>query len=710
MKRISVLVLLFALLAAGPGGAPGSLGALRAAAQSGADPASPLAGWPLFIPLLGRLYPTFSITGQVIDSDGQPLSGVTVTADNGASATTDSQGYYDLAGLTAGSYAIAPALPGYSFEPAVISVGVPAEAEGRNFTALESAAELIVNGGFEVNAGWEFPITEYPAGYFSAWAHSGLRMARTGIIDQYDNVYSYSSIRQAVTIPAGTTSAILRMWLYTISLEDPNQPAPAIPLAATSEELESAPLAVDVQYALILDANNDILEWLYWQRNNNKFWTLHEFNLTKYAGRTIKVHIGTYNDGYGGITSMFVDDVSLETSALPAATPTPTPTATPTVAPPGVVCNNAFVNSSFETNAGWGIPATEFTAGYSYERAHSGVRSMRTGIVHTAQNKYSYSDAYQYAAIPNNITSAVLSMWIYPLSEEAANAPLPAAPAIGEEFGKTPLASDVQYVLVLEPYNNRIIDVLLWVRSDAQTWLNLVFDLSAYAGRTIRIQFGTYNDGWNGVTTMFVDDAAVDYCTAAAATPTPTLPAPPTATPIGGCVELIGNGGFEGSGSWVIPATAFSAGYSYDRAYAGLRSMRTGITASAHNRYSYSDFRQTVAIPSWARSAVFSFWEYPSSGESANVPVPAIPEGEVFALEPMAGDVQYLLILNSWLNWIDTLVWQRSDARAWVYHAYDLVALGYRSDTISLQFGTYNNGWGGVTSMYVDNASLLACP
>jgi hypothetical protein len=34
----------------------------------------------------------------------------------------------------------------------------------------------------------------------------------------------------------------------------------------------------------------------------------------------------------------------------------------------------------------------------------------------------------------------------------------------------------------------------------------------------------------------------------------------------------------------------------------------------------------------------------------------------------------------------------------------------YAGLTIQLQWGSYNNGWDGVTAMYIDDVSLIACP
>jgi hypothetical protein len=73
----------------------------------------------------------------------------------------------------------------------------------------------------------------------------------------------------------------------------------------------------------------------------------------------------------------------------------------------------------------------------------------------------------------------------------------------------------------------------------------------------------------------------------------------------------------------------------------------------------------------------------------------------------VSGDVQYILVLDTNGYWLDTLLWDRSSS-GWTQLQYNLSR--FRGQTIRLQFGTYNNGYGGVTSMYVDDVSLVACP
>ena len=181
-----------------------------------------------------------------------------------------------------------------------------------------TCVEGIANGGFEYDGGWEIPITEYPADYTAAIAHSGNRSMRTGIVEPSDNRYSYSSARQWVTIPADATSATLRFWLYPLSEEPQAELAfPDYPLAPT---IEAASLSGDAQYVLIFDEREQWIGTLLWQLSDDRQWTFHQFDLMAYAGRTIKLHFGVYNDGLDGVTGMYVDDVSLQLCS-PASPP-----------------------------------------------------------------------------------------------------------------------------------------------------------------------------------------------------------------------------------------------------------------------------------------------------------------------------------------------------------------------------------------------------
>jgi hypothetical protein len=176
-------------------------------------------------------------------------------------------------------------------------------------TAPTSCVEAVANGGFETSSDWEIPATAYPAAYSSAVVHSGSRSMRVGIVDPVDRKFSYSSARQAVSIPLDATSATLGFWLYAISGDATSQ-ANRSPVP---ESLEALMLASDAQYVLVLDQNDDLLETLLWQTRDDQEWIYHEFDLLGYRDETIKLQFGVKNDAEGGVTGMYVDDVTLLT-------------------------------------------------------------------------------------------------------------------------------------------------------------------------------------------------------------------------------------------------------------------------------------------------------------------------------------------------------------------------------------------------------------
>ena len=137
--------------------------------------------------------------------------------------------------------------------------------------------------------------------------------------------------------------------------------------------------------------------------------------------------------------------------------------------------------------------------------------------------------------------------------------------------------------------------------------------------------------------------------------------------------------------------------------------MRAGIVEPGDNRYSYSSFQQTVTIPADAISATLRFWLYPVSGEPpASLTLPVRPLAAIIEEANLASDMQYMLVLNEYDQWIRTLIWQRTDDPQWTSHQFDMEV--HAGKTIKLQFGVYNDGWDGVTAMYVDDVSLEICP
>ena len=471
--------------------------------------------FPIFIPIAyHQPAPKYSISGRVVNAQNVGISGVTIRTAQGQSTLTDQNGAYALSGLPGGTYSITPSLGSLVFSPTTSVVVVPPDASGVNFSAPAQCSQPIINSGFETNTGWEIPLTAYPAGYSTGQVHTGSRSMRTGILKLADNVYSYSDFRQAVQIPSYTTAATAHFWLYTLSGEAMSLAQPET-VQPTGKPFDQSVLSGDVQYVLVLDHNKNWIGTLVWERSDEGYWHYYELDLRKYAGTTIYLQFGTYNDGLNGITSMFVDDVSVDTcTGTPAPTPSPTPTRTPTptATPTPGPCQELVTNNYFSLNTGWIILDTEYHAGYSNAEYHSASRSMRTGIVNLADNIYSYSDFRQVVSIPSSAHHVTLSTWEYFISNGTTGLSQPEQIIpTGRPFNETLLSDDLQYLLILDQ-NKNWIGTLVWQRSNSKVWTNMQFDLSAYAGQTIMLQWGTFNNGTGGVTAMYVDDVSLQAC------------------------------------------------------------------------------------------------------------------------------------------------------------------------------------------------------
>jgi hypothetical protein len=148
--------------------------------------------------------------------------------------------------------------------------------------------ELIRNGGFETDEGWEILHTPRPAAYTTYQVHSGSRTARLGIEDASLNVYSFSSVQQVVTIPAEATGARLSFWY----------------LAQKGE-------STDYGYIVLQEAGQ-VWRTLSIIRQPPPGWQRVEVDVSPYAGQTVLLRLGVRNDGQGGAMAVYLDDVSLQ--------------------------------------------------------------------------------------------------------------------------------------------------------------------------------------------------------------------------------------------------------------------------------------------------------------------------------------------------------------------------------------------------------------
>ncbi|HSQ26241.1 MAG TPA: hypothetical protein VLM80_03850 [Anaerolineales bacterium] len=186
------------------------------------------------------------------------------------------------------------------------------------------------------------------------------------------------------------------------------------------------------------------------------------------------------------------------------------------VAPPS--CSNIVVNGGFEQTTAWVLPASEYPAQYTTLTANTGLRSMQTGIYDPKHNIYSYSSARQYVSIPADATSATLQFSRLLFRDELTTnrieeaSVLPPQPLLGQHFPETvAYDDDVQMVLILDYYNN-VQGVLVWTIENTPVWIMQQFDLTGFAGQTIQLYFGTYNNGLLKISAMYVDDVSLNIC------------------------------------------------------------------------------------------------------------------------------------------------------------------------------------------------------
>jgi hypothetical protein len=82
---------------------------------------------------------TSSLSGRVTTSNNSPLADVAIADGAGHSATTDSNGNYQINGLSAGSYTLRPTKGGYTFAPATRAVSVPPAQSGLDFVGTPTS-------------------------------------------------------------------------------------------------------------------------------------------------------------------------------------------------------------------------------------------------------------------------------------------------------------------------------------------------------------------------------------------------------------------------------------------------------------------------------------------------------------------------------------------------------------------------------------------
>ncbi len=160
--------------------------------------------------------------------------------------------------------------------------------------------------------------------------------------------------------------------------------------------------------------------------------------------------------------------------------------------------------------------------------------------------------------------------------------------------------------------------------------------------------------------------------------------------------DILIDGDFAAGSGWTSSTDVIT---STQVAYTGS-ALRLGLDHGANNSID-SFTAQTVTIPISATLAQLNLRTYPVSSETQ-----LVTPTQATRSSTATGDAQYATLAVSDTPSISrTLFWSLSNAQAWQLYSFDLKP--YAGQTLVLRVGVLNDGQGGQTALYVDNASLI---
>src|SRR5579859_7930308 len=193
----------------------------------------------------------------------------------------------------------------------------------------------------------------------------------------------------------------------------------------------------------------------------------------------------------------------------PTVTGTPPVTLTPTLTPTPCLGANSIVNGGFETGslAPWVAAGGNPNPTIDNTHAHTGTFS---GLLGTLSGGEPTGDSILYQQVTVPAAGGTLSYWYFPLTTDT-------------------ITFDWQDAYITDTSGNILATIMHLCANDG-IWENQTFNMAPYAGQTVRVEFLVHQDGFGDLTSMNVDDVALQPvigCGTATATVTGT---PPTAT------------------------------------------------------------------------------------------------------------------------------------------------------------------------------------
>jgi len=472
---------------------------------------------PIYLPMIMSPSILYTVSGQIKDAGDKPLSGVSIASDSGQMAVTDANGVYQMK-VEHGERQVTASKPGYKLDPRPAWLNLNRNMNNVNFSSGAACTQPVPNPSFETVPYYWNPISGmangYTPNYTNLRANTGTYSGLTGILDGfgYPNVSSWSRWRtHEITIPAAATSADVSLFYWQKSTETilkvDSKAANIVGLNADAEKL---PTAADYLYIAVIDASTNVISTTLLQTlGNGQVWTSSgTLSFLAFAGKTVKLEFGTVNDGIGGVTSTFFDDVVINVCDETTTTPG---------------CSNILLNSDFSAATDWTIRTAVNPSVFSTLDFYSAPQSMLSGVAIGATppvpNGFQTSEFFQEVTIPLNATSATLAMRLKPRSSDLLGYKVEEQAAIDSLLanGKLPEATASQYGYLCTNCNGTspttINTLFFWPSLDSATWLFRQITLTGYKGQTIGVLFGAVDDGRRGNTSLFVDDVTLTVCT-----------------------------------------------------------------------------------------------------------------------------------------------------------------------------------------------------
>ncbi len=369
------------------------------------------------------------------------------------------------------------------------------EISARSHLSHSGCSELLINGDFEVtDLRWSLFGTAFPPSYSSAEVFAGDRSLRLGNVDSA-NLEASNGIHQDIHLPNSAQHFVLNFRYWPVHEGSPGS---------------------DIQFLDIYDTTTGVRLSRPWsQLSNEQEWIFNQVDLTHFQGRDLRIEFGVRNDGSGGRTALYLDNVSLlacEPGATPFLTPsakvvTPLPSLTPqpiaTPLPTGCIENDILKNGGFEdaldSSANWIAGDAPTRPVLSNEHSKGGwALLLGNSSGADTQNLVSYSSVRQLIELPSNASTASVRWSHLSRSQESTTL--------------TPSRwQDRQELILLKP-SLTTERILYRSRKDTTTWDTETIDLTAFLGNAFYLYFNVFNDGNGERTWMFLDDVQVIIC------------------------------------------------------------------------------------------------------------------------------------------------------------------------------------------------------